>query len=198
MSTGQENRAPEGRPGTLLVVSGPSGSGKSTINARLREHPRVEFSISATTRAPRRGETDGVHYHFLSVEEFERRRDAGAFLEHAEVHGNYYGTLREPIDAALARGQVFLLEIDVQGAAQLRDQRVDALFLFIDVPSLDELRRRLEARGTDAEAVIQRRLAGAERERAARERYDHVVVNDDLERTYAEVLGLIGLNDTRA
>jgi guanylate kinase len=186
------------RRGKLLVVSGPSGSGKSTINARLRRHPRVEFSISATTRQPRKGETDGVDYHFLTVEEFERRRDAGEFLEHAEVHGNYYGTLRAPVDAALEAGQVFLLEIDVQGAGQLVDAGVEGLYLFIDVPSLEELRRRLESRGTDSKEVIERRLAGAERERKARGRYDHVIVNDDLERAYAEVLALIGLDPAAA
>lgn len=187
-----------GGRGTLLVVSGPSGSGKSTINARLRRHPSVDFSISATTRSPRKGEVCGEHYHFLSVADFERRRDAGEFLEHAEVHGNYYGTLRAPVDAALDAGRVFLLEIDVQGAAQLRDAGVEARYLFIDVPSLEELRRRLEKRGTDSKEVIERRLAGAERERAARDRYDHVIVNDELERAYAEVLALAGLEATPA
>ncbi|MHC4375669.1 MAG: guanylate kinase [Planctomycetota bacterium] len=190
--SGAASDSAQGR-GTLLVVSGPSGSGKSTINARLRQHPDVDFSISATTRSPRKGEVDGEHYHFLSVDDFERRRDAGEFLEHAEVHGNHYGTLRAPVDAALAAGRVFLLEIDVQGAAQLREAGVEARYLFIDVPSLEELRRRLEQRGTDSEEVIARRLAGAERERSARDRYDHVIVNDELERAYAEVLALAGL-----
>ena len=180
--------------GRMLVVSGPSGSGKSTICKRLLLDPRVVFSVSATTRKPRPGEVDGRDYHFLSADEFRARIAKGAFIEHAEVFGNLYGTLREPMEAAKARGQVYLLEIDVQGANQLRALGEEGVYIFIAPPDFEELKRRLSGRGTESPEVLQRRLHKAEDEMRERHRYDHVVVNDDLERAVAEVRRLAGLD----
>ena len=176
------------------MISGPSGSGKSTICRRLIEDERVTFSVSATTRPKRTGEVDGRDYRFLSKEEFAAHVQAGDFIEYAEVHGNMYGTLRAPMDEAIAAGGVFLLEIDVQGALQLRGLDVPGLYVFISPPDLEVLRRRLVGRGTDAPEVIERRLKKAEDEMRERTKYDHVVVNDDLERALDEVRRLVGLS----
>lgn len=181
--------------GALLVVSGPSGSGKSTICKRLVADPRVEFSVSATTRAPRPGELDGREYHFLDKAHFRAEIERGAFIEWAEVHGNLYGTPRAPMERAMAEGRVFLLEIDVQGGAQLKTLGLPGIYVFIAPPDMDSLRRRLERRGTDGPEVIERRMAKAQEEMRARERYDHVVVNRELESAVAEVRRLAGLRD---
>lgn len=178
----------------MLLISGPSGSGKSTICKRLLEDPRVVFSVSATTRVPRPGERDGVDYHFLSKEEFRRRIGAGAFLEHAEVYGNMYGTLRAPMEEALAAGKVFLVEIDVQGALQLKALDVPGIYVFVAPPTLELLRKRLAGRGTESPEVLERRLQKAEDEYRERVKYDHVVVNDDLERAVNEIRALAGLD----
>ena len=182
-----------GTAGKMVLISGPSGAGKSTLCRRLLDDPRVEFSISATTRSPRTGEVDGRDYHFLSKEEFRAKTAAGEFIEQAEVHGNMYGTLRAPMDRAIAEGRIYLLEIDVQGANQVKAQGIPGLFLFIAPPDAESLRRRLVGRGTDAPEVVERRLAKAEDELRERVKYDHVVVNDDLERALAEVRSLMGL-----
>ena len=179
--------------GRVVVMSGPSGAGKTSVCRELKKHPRVEFSVSATTRAPREHEVDGVDYHFLDREEFERRVEAGEFIEHAEYSGNYYGTLRAPMERALAEGRVYVLEIEVQGTKQLRDSGLEATYIFVAPPSLDEVRRRLVARGTDDAAEIDRRIEIAARELDAQSRYDHVVVNDDLDRAIREVEELVGL-----
>jgi guanylate kinase len=184
--------------GTLLVISGPSGCGKSTICRHLLENPRVEFSVSATTRAPRPGEVDGRDYLFMDKARFRSEIARGAFIEWAEVHGNLYGTPRAPMDAALAAGRVFLVEIDVQGGAQLKALGLPGVYVFVAPPDMAVLRRRLERRGSDAPEVIERRMAKAHEEMRARERYDHVVVNDDLERALGEVRGLAGLEHSRA
>jgi guanylate kinase len=180
--------------GTMLVVSGPSGSGKSTICKRLLADPRVEFSVSATTRAPRAGEVDGRDYHFLDKAHFRAEIERGAFIEWAEVHGNLYGTPRLPMEEALGAGRVFLLEIDVQGGAQLKALGLPGVYIFIAPPDLTSLRERLEHRGTDTPEVIERRMTRAQEEMRARERYDHVVVNVDLEGAVAEVRRLAGLS----
>src|SRR5262245_24387161 len=181
-------------PGTMLVVSGPSGSGKSTICKRLMADPRVEFSVSATTRAPRPGEVDGRDYRFLDKTRFRKEIERGAFIEWAEVHGNLYGTPRVPMERALAAGKVFLLEIDVQGGAQLKALGLPGVYVFIEPPDLASLRARLGRRGTDTPEVIERRMAKAQEEMRAKERYDHVVVNSDLERAVADVRRLAGLD----
>ncbi|HJP02379.1 MAG TPA: guanylate kinase [Planctomycetota bacterium] len=181
------------REGKMVLISGPSGAGKSTVCRALLEDPRLVFSISATTRPRRAGEVDGRDYFFLTPEEFAERRGRGEFLEHAEVHGHMYGTLSAQMDAALESGHIFLLEIDVQGANQIRAQRIPGLSIFIVPPDGEELRRRLVGRGTDLPEVVERRLAKAEDEDRERVKYDHVVINDDLERALEEVRGLIGL-----
>lgn len=179
--------------GTLLVISGPSGSGKSTICRRLLEDPRVTFSVSATTRKMRPGELDGRDYHFLDRAAFQRHVEHGDFIEWAEVHGNLYGTLRRPMEDVLVRGGVYLVEIDVQGALQLKELGVPGVYVFIAPPDFDVLRERLVGRGTDAPEVIERRLQKAEDEWRERGRYDAIVVNAEVERAVLEVRALVGL-----
>jgi guanylate kinase len=173
----------EGR-GQLLVLSAPSGAGKTTL-ARMfvARTPGAFFSVSATTRAPRGHERDGVDYHFLSPERFQSLVDAGAFAEWAEVHGHRYGTLRESVEQALREGGVAVFDIDVQGGAQIRERFPgDAVTILVVPPTPGELERRLRARSTDSDEVIRRRLAAARSEVAAgAARYDYVVVNDRLE-----------------
>ncbi|MBL8899974.1 MAG: guanylate kinase [Planctomycetes bacterium] len=184
-------------PHRLIVLTGPSGAGKSSIIARLKSDPRVYFSVSATTRAPRAGERDGADYWFYDEERFAREVERGLFLEHALVHGRRYGTPRRPIEEALAEGRFALLDIDVQGAEQLRKQRVDGTYILLVPPSLAELRRRLEARGTESREQLERRLARAEKELERRDLFDHIVTNDVLPRATAEIKHLIGLEDAR-
>ena len=179
--------------GKLVVISGPSGAGKTSVCRALKQEPGVEFSISATTRAMRPKEVNGVDYHFLDEAEFHRRRAAGEFLESASYNGNYYGTLRQPMLDALAAGRVFILEIEVQGTRQLRDADVEGDFIFIVPPSIEELRRRLIDRKTNTVAEIEGRLEIAAREMAAESLYDYSVPNDDLPTAIAAVKERIGL-----
>ncbi|MTB73155.1 guanylate kinase [Arsenicicoccus sp. MKL-02] len=177
----------------LVVLAGPTAVGKGTVAAYVRDHhPEVWLSVSATTRAPRPGERDGVHYHFLDREEFERRRDAGEFLEWATVHGtHFYGTPRWPVDEVLAEGRPALLEIDLQGARQVRESMPEAQFVFLAPPSWDELVRRLVGRGTEDEAERARRLTTARAEIAAQAEFDVTVVNDDVRRAAEELVSLM-------
>jgi guanylate kinase len=177
--------------GRMVVISGPSGSGKSTICKRLLEDPRVVFSVSATTRRMRPGEVDGRDYHFLSVEEFKRRIARGEFIEHAEVYGNLYGTLRAPLEQAIEQGRLYLLEIDVQGALQLKALGEPGIHIFVAPPDFEELRRRLVKRDTETPEMLDRRLHKAEDEYRERVKYDHVVVNDDLDRAVKEIREII-------
>jgi guanylate kinase len=166
----------------VVVVSAPSGAGKSTVLSRvLEDMPGLRFSVSHTTRSPRPGERDGVEYHFVDRAGFERLRDDGRLLEWAEVHGNLYGTGTAELERARAEGVDLLLDLDVQGAAQVREKMPDAVTVFILPPSYEVLERRLRGRGQDDEATIRRRLAAAGREIDAFVRYDYVIVNDDLE-----------------
>ena len=181
------------RKGKMVVISGPSGSGKSTICKKLLEDPRIVFSVSATTRKIRPGEVEGRDYHFITVDEFRRRAQHGEFIEHAEVFGNMYGTLRAPMEKALAEGKMYLLEIDVQGALQLKTMGEPGVYVFIAPPDFEELRRRLMKRGTESPEVLERRLHKAEDEYRERVKYDHVVVNDDLSRAVRAVREKIGL-----
>ena len=171
--------------GKLIIFSAPSGSGKSTIiNKLMSEYGlRGRFSISATSRKPRGSEQDGVEYYFLTEEDFRRRISEGDFLEYEEVYpGCFYGTLRSEVDRTLARGENVILDIDVQGGLNVKKIYGDrALTLFIQPPSIERLRERLERRGTDAPEVIERRLAKAETELSFAPKYDAVIVNDDLE-----------------
>ncbi len=180
--------------GPLIILSGPSGSGKSTVIRRLLATTDLplRLSVSATTRAPRAGEVDGVHYHFWTPERFEREVAAGAFLEWAEVHGRYYGTLLGEVEPYREQGQGVLLDIDVQGAAQVRKRYPgDHVSVFLRARSLDDYRQRLRQRGTEAEDAIARRLLAAERELACAGEYDYQVVNDVLEQAVAEVEAII-------
>jgi guanylate kinase len=191
------SRAGAPRRGQMIVISGPSGSGKSTLCKLLLRDPRVRFSVSATTRAPRAGEVDGREYHFLTPARFRELIREGAFIEHAEVHGNMYGTLRAPMEEALERGEHYLLEIDVQGALQLKALGEPGVYVFVAPPDMEILRRRLVGRRTDAPEVIERRLKKAEDEMREAVKYDHVVVNDDLERALGEVRSLVGLEQAQ-
>lgn len=179
----------------VVVLSGPSGSGKSTIVDRLlRESPvPLQMSISATTRPMRPGEVDGVNYHFLPQEDFDRRREAGEFLEFAEVHksGYWYGTLRSELDRIRATGCWALLEVDVQGALNVMQQYPQALSIFLETPSVDEYERRLRSRGTESDAVIERRLQTARSELELAPRYRYRVVNDDLDRAVRTICDLL-------
>jgi guanylate kinase len=166
---------------TVFIISAPSGSGKSTLVARLlRETGNLTFSVSYTTRQPRGNEIDGLAYNFVDRKEFERRLEAGEFLESADVFGNYYGTHSEALAAAEAQGKDLVLDIDVQGAAQLKKRIPDAVSIFVLPPSREILEQRLRARSQDNEEVIQRRLADAAREIRNYRLYDYVLVNNDL------------------
>jgi len=182
--------------GKMLLISGPSGCGKSTICKRLLEDESVVFSISATTRKMRPGEVDGRDYHFLEKADFQERIKRGEFIEWAEVYGNLYGTLRAPMDEAIAAGKVYLVEIDVQGALQLKALDVPGIYVFIAPPDFETLRKRLTARGTETPEVLERRLQKAEDEYRERVKYDHVVVNDRLVNAVSEVRRIAGLGDT--
>ena len=176
------------RRGLMLVICAPSGTGKSTLTNRLREEfPRLAFSVSCTTRAPRDGETDGVDYHFLKREEFIARRDAGYFAEWAEVHGNFYGTPKQALTEMLEDGRDVLFDIDVQGAAQLRESMGEGCHVFLFPPSFKTLEDRLLGRGTDADEVVRRRLDNAPGEIRQAVNFDHWVVNDNLEQAYDEL-----------
>jgi len=172
----------------VFVITGPSGVGKGTLISRLLERvPDLELSISATTREPRDGEVDGRDYHFLSPEQFDQRTDAEDFLEFATYSGNRYGTLRSEVRRRLDEGHSVVLEIEVQGARQVRAAMRESVQVFIAPPDPAALRRRLESRGTDSLEAIDARLEVAEQEMAARGEFAHTVVNDDLDRASAEL-----------
>ena len=179
--------------GKVFVITGPSGVGKGTLIERLLEQiPELELSISATTREPRPGEVDGRDYHFLSPEEFRRRLEAGDFLEHASYSGNYYGTLRSEVEQRIESSHSVVLEIEVQGARQVRDALGDdAVLIFIAPPDEAVLRERLETRGTDSQEAIEQRLRTAEVELAARSEFPLEVVNDDLQKATIELEKLV-------
>ena len=173
----------------ILVITGPSGVGKGTLIKGLLERiPGLELAVSATTRKPRDGEVNGVDYHYLSGDDFERRVAAGEFVEHAEYAGNRYGTLESELRRP-AKGIV--LEIDVQGARQVREALPDALLVFIEPPSFEDLQRRLEGRASDRPEQIERRLAAARQELGAAGEFDHRIVNDDLQRAVRELSELV-------
>ncbi|HWE32422.1 MAG TPA: guanylate kinase [Solirubrobacteraceae bacterium] len=176
----------------VFVITGPSGVGKGTLIRGLRERlPEIELSVSATTRQPRPGEEDGVDYHFLTPDQFERRVASGDFVEHAQYSGNRYGTLREELDRRLADGQPVVLEIEVQGARQIRETMPEAVQVFIAPPSSEALRARLVGRGTDAPEQVDDRLRTAERELEAQPEFRHVVVNDRLEQATDELVAIV-------
>ena len=178
----------------LTVLSGPSGVGKGSVIAEVRRrHPEVWLSVSVTTRPPRQGETEGVQYHFAAQAEFDAMVAAGELLEHASYAGNSYGTPRAPVQARLAAGIPALLEIELQGARQVRSAMADAQLVFLAPPSFDELARRLTGRGTEDPAVVARRLELARVELAAEGEFDRVVVNDDLAEAADALVMLMGI-----
>lgn len=179
----------------VFIISAPSGAGKSTlVRAMLARFDGFEFSISATTRAPRAGEEEGVHYYFLTPETFAARREAGDFLEWEEVYeGRFYGTLRSEVDRILARGQYPIFDVDVEGGLTIKQQYgAQALSIFIQPPSLAVLRERLVKRGADSAEEIERRYRKAEQELAYAPQFDHVVVNDQLEEAIETLCALVG------
>lgn len=186
------------KSGILFVLSAPSGAGKTTIFRELLvRQAYLRESISYTTRAMRAGECDGVDYHFVSREQFDRMVTAGDFAEWAEVHGNCYGTARATLLQAFAAGQDVLLDIDVQGAAQLRASGLDGVFIFILPPGMEELRQRLAGRNTDSQEVIERRMKNAVSEIREAARFDYIVVNDDLDQAIATVQAIIAAEKVR-
>ncbi len=182
--------APRGR---LIVLAGPTAVGKGTIAAYIRSHfPQIYLSVSMTTRVPRPGEVDGVHYHFVNDDEFDRLVAAGQFLEYAVVHGHAkYGTPRGPVERHLAAGDDALLEIDLQGARQVKAAMPDALFVFLAPPSWDELVRRLVGRGTETPQERDTRLRTADVEMAAASEFNVVIINDDVKRASEELVSLL-------
>ena len=186
------------RPGELFIVSGPSGVGKGTICRRLIEEKKdIVLSVSATTRAQREGEVEGVNYYFMDKEAFEKIIAEDGFLEYAEVFGNYYGTPRKMVEEQLSQGNDVLLEIDVQGAMKVKEVCPEGIFIFILPPNLAELRNRLEKRGTDSQEVIEKRLSLAIEEIRQMFGYDYFVVNNDLEEAVAKVHDIVSAEHAR-
>lgn len=185
------------QPGNLFVLAAPSGAGKtSLVNALVEQEPGLRFSVSHTTRPPRRGEVNGVNYFFVSPVEFQAMVAAGEFLEHAEVFDNLYGTSRAGVNELLQQGLDVLLEIDWQGAAQVRRAMPESRSIFILPPSRGELQRRLRSRDTDSEAVIQRRLRDSTSDMRHWAEFDYVIINDDFDRALAEIRGVVHLRGT--
>ncbi|WP_229729429.1 guanylate kinase [Agaricicola taiwanensis] len=183
-----------GRRGLMLVVSSPSGAGKTTLTRSLLDDPEVEvdLSVSVTTRTRRPSEVDGVHYHFIPTRQFEAMRESGQLLESAEVHGNFYGTPREPVERALAEGRDVLFDIDWQGTMQLYESaRADVVSVFVLPPAIAELKSRLERRAQDSSEVISRRLENARVEIPQWSKYDYILVNEDLDRSYTTLKAIL-------
>ena len=184
--------------GILVVVSGFSGAGKGTLMKELlKRYDNYALSISATTRAPREGETDGKEYFFVTKEQFEKMRDERKLIEYAQYVNNYYGTPKEYVEQKMAEGKDVILEIEIQGALKVKKRFPDALLLFVTPPSAEELRRRLVGRGTETLEVINARLARAAEEASGMEAYDYLLINDDLDRCVEEMHQLIQLQHNK-
>jgi len=184
--------------GVLIVISGPSGAGKGTICKKLIEkNKNIYLSVSATTRSPREGEIDGVNYYFITKEEFERRVKENGFIEYAEVHGNFYGTPRVNVDKMLEEGKDVILEIDIQGALQVKENFKEGIFIFILPPSMEELKRRIIKRGSETEESLMTRFKNAYKEINYVSKYNYAVVNDTLELAVAKVEAIIAAEKCR-
>ena len=178
--------------GHLFIFSGPSGVGKGTVRARVFENAdNMEYSVSCTTRSPRPGDVAGRDYYFLSEDDFHRQIDEGLFLEWADVHGHFYGTRRDIVEQTLDSGKDMMLEIDVQGALQIKKKMPEAITVFLAPPSFEELERRLRGRGTDSEESIKTRLANAKKELACEPEYDYTIVNNTVDEAAEEFIKLI-------
>ena len=177
--------------GKLIIVSGPSGSGKSTVTKIVKDKLNIPLSISATTRNPRDGEIDGKDYFFLSKEEFKNKIANDEFYEYAEVHGNYYGTLKKTVEDNLNRGLNVILEIDVQGALIAKEKKKDAVLVFFRTKDMDILEKRLRDRKTDSEEVIQTRLKNAETELKYEDKYNYTIINENLDDSIQELIDII-------
>jgi guanylate kinase len=193
MKPAKASPVPIARRGLMLVISSPSGAGKSTIaRTLLAQDSQIGLSVSVTTRQRRPSEVEGIHYHFKSIREFERLRDSDALLEWAEVHGNFYGTPREPVEAAMGEGRDMLFDIDWQGAQQLQEKMsADVVSIFVLPPTMTELQSRLHRRAEDSEEVIAQRLANSRAEIAHWREYDYVIVNDDLDTAFDAVQSIV-------
>lgn len=186
------------RRGKTFIICGPSGVGKGTLAARLQaDDPTLYFSVSATTRPPRPGEVDGVHYHFLSVEQFEKWIEEDQFLEHAQFVGNHYGTPRLYVDDAMDRGRDVLLDIEIQGADQVKRKMPDVVRIYVAPPSWEELERRLTGRGTEDTEKVQSRLARGREEIAAARDFDYLVINDTVDHAVEEIRAIMAAEHCR-
>ncbi|HBG49980.1 MAG TPA: guanylate kinase [Cyanobacteria bacterium UBA9971] len=180
------------KKGTLFVISGPSGVGKGTLVSMLRQnHPEIKLSVSATTRNPRPGEINGVHYFFLTKEDFKKRIELGEFLEWAEFSGNFYGTNKNFVEKMLKDGHNIILEIDVQGALQVKNKLQEAILIFIEPPCFEELKLRLLKRSTETEEEIQKRLAVVKSELQQKQEFNYVIVNDNLDTAFKNLENII-------
>ncbi|WP_457568455.1 guanylate kinase [Desulfurobacterium sp.] len=178
--------------GLLIVISAPSGTGKTTlVNMLMKSHPDMAFSVSCTTRKPRPGEINGKDYYFISLEEFEKKIEKNELLEWAEVYGNFYGTPKDRVIKALNEGKDILLDIDTQGALQVKKNYPDAVLIFILPPSLAELERRLKSRGTEDEETVEKRLLIARRELKFATRYDYIIINDKINEAYKKLESIV-------
>ncbi len=177
--------------GKLIVVSGPSGSGKSTATKRVRDELKIPLSVSATTRLPREGEVDGKDYYFITKEEFETNIENDGFYEFANVHGNYYGTLKSEIESKLNEGQTVILEIDVQGGLIVKQKNKEAILVYFKAPSLEELEKRLRYRNTDSNEVIETRLKNAKKELEYEHEYDYSIINKNIDDACGELVKII-------
>ena len=177
--------------GKLVIVSGPSGSGKSTVTKIVKDRLGIPLSISATTRKPRVGEIDGKDYFFLTKEKFEEKIKSDEFYEYANVHGNYYGTLKEVVESNLKKGNNVILEIDVQGALIVKEKKKDAVLVFFKTENMDILEERLRKRKTDSEEIILTRLKNASEELKYESEYDYTIINNDIEKSCQELIDII-------
>ena len=197
MAEPTSSQFPRRRRGLLIVLSSPSGAGKSTLTKLLKDQ-QLHVSLSVTTRQRRSSEVDGEHYRFITADEFQQMRDRSDLLEWAEVHGNFYGTPRKPVEQALAQGEDMMFDIDWQGTKQICEKmRADVVSVFILPPSMIELKARLERRAEDSPEVIERRLRNAREEIAQWDSYDYVLVNDDLQHTFGELKSILSAERLR-